>query len=301
MDVHLREQRYFVAVAEHLHFGRAADALFVSQPALSKQIRALESQLRATLFDRDRRSVRLTADGCALLPHARTVLEAWVAAEAELARAAAVRQATLVVGMSTGPGRGLLPSVRARLDAAAPGTRLQLRQVSWGDPTGGLADGGPDRTDAAFVWLPLPQIERFDHLLVAREPRVLALPPGHRLAGASHVHLDDVLDEPFLALPTSSGAARDHWLAVDARHGRPVRVGAEIANVEEAVEALAAGLGVCLLAAGNAPLVSRDGVTTVPLAGVGPADLALVWRRGDRRPLLQLLVAAAREAATPGG
>ncbi len=68
MDVHLRNLRYFVPVAEHLHFTRAAEALFVSQPALSKQVRALEAQLRVPLFDRDRQHVRLTSAGAALLP-----------------------------------------------------------------------------------------------------------------------------------------------------------------------------------------------------------------------------------------
>jgi DNA-binding transcriptional LysR family regulator len=294
MDVHLRELRYFVAVADHLHFTRAAEALFVSQPALSKQVRALEVRLRVDLFERDRRGVQLTPAGAAMLPHARSVLEAWSVAEDELAAATAERQATLLIGMSTGPGRGLLPAVRARFAAAAPTARLHLQQVPWGDPTGGLTADGPYRSDAAFVWLPVPGSERFDSLLLAREPRELALPPGHRLAGRTRVHLDDILDEPFLALPASSGEARDHWLAADARQGRPTLIGAEIASIEETVEALAAGLGVCLVAAGNAPLVRRDGITTVPIEGVGPTDLALLWRRTDQRRLLHQLVAAAR-------
>src|SRR5918998_4600003 len=115
MDVHLRDLRYFVAVAEHLHFTRAAEALYVSQPALSKQLRALEGQLRVQLFERDHRTVRLTPSGAALLPHARALVEAWSNAERELAEAAARQRGTLVVGISTGLGRGLLPAVRARL------------------------------------------------------------------------------------------------------------------------------------------------------------------------------------------
>src|SRR4051812_27142855 len=161
MDVHLRELRYFVAVAEHLHLGRAAEELFVSQPALSKQIRALEQRLRVELFDRDRRTVRLTAAGTALLPHAREELGAWQRAEQELARAAATASSTLVVGMSTGLGRGLLPAVRARFGVAAPEAELRVRQVRWDDPTGGLTATDDQRTDAAFVWLPLPEPERF--------------------------------------------------------------------------------------------------------------------------------------------
>jgi DNA-binding transcriptional LysR family regulator len=88
---------------------------------------------------------------------------------------------------------------------------------------------------------------------VASEPRVLALPPGHRLAGQDRIAFGDLLDEPFLALPASSAALRDHWLATDARDGRPAVIGAEVATSEETVEALLAGLGVCLVAAGNVP------------------------------------------------
>ncbi len=297
MDVHLRELRYFVTVAEHLHFTRAAEALFVSQPALSKQIRALETQLRVPLFDRGPQQVSLTAAGRALLPRARAVLDAWQAAESDLATAAAEQAATLVVGMSTGPGRGLLPAVRARLSTAAPGVRLRLRQVSWDDPTGGVTADGPHQTDAAFVWLPVPRPELFAWLTVATEPRLLAMPATHRLAGRDTVDITELLDEPFLAPPDTSGDLRDYWLATDARGGHPVVVGAEIGNTEETAEALTAGLGVCLIAAGNAPLICRDGITTRPVTGVTPSELVLLWRRGDDRPLLSQLRDAVRQAA----
>lgn len=118
MDVHLRELRYFVAAAEHLHFTRAAQALYVSQPALSKQIRALENQLRTPLFVRDRRSVILTPAGAALLPQARAVLTAWELAERELAAATAARHAT-----ASGVGRGQrdADAVRWRSAGLIPG------------------------------------------------------------------------------------------------------------------------------------------------------------------------------------
>jgi DNA-binding transcriptional LysR family regulator len=301
MDVHLRDLRYFVTVAEQLHFTRAAEVLFISQPALSKQIRALESQLRVALFVRDQREVRLTAAGQALLPEAKGLLADWTDAQERLAEAAAEQTARLVVGMSTGLGRGLLPAVRARFAAAAPEAQLQLRQVPWGDATGGVGSEGPERSDAAFVWLPVPEPERFAWLKVASEPRLIALPPGHRLAGRVSVDISEVLDEPFLALPRSSGRLRDYWLAIEARGGHPVTVGAEIANTEETVEALTAGLGMCLLAAGNAPLITRDGITTALITGVTPSDLVLLWRRHDSRPLLRLLSVAVEQSAAAKG
>lgn len=296
MDVHVRDLRYFVTVAEELHFTRAAERLYVSQPALSKQVRALERQLGVELLRREPQGVTLTAAGTALLPHARRVLDAWSEGAAALEAARAVARGTLVVGMSTSPGRGgLLPAIRSRFTAAHPETVLRLRQVSWEDPTAGLADGG---ADVAFVWLPLPDAGRYGWTVVAQEPRLVALPESHPLAARAEVDFTDLLEEPFLALPASAGPLRDHWLALDERGGRLPRIGAEIASTEETYEALVAGLGVCLVAAGNAPLVSLGSVVTRPVRGLPPSRYALAWRREDGgRPLVQAYAEACRRAA----
>ncbi|WEO97614.1 LysR family transcriptional regulator [Streptomyces sp. FXJ1.172] len=296
IDVHARDLRYFVAVAEELHFTRAAERLFVSQPALSKQIRALERQLGAELLRRDQHGVALTAAGEALLPHARGVLAAWEAGAAAVEAAKAAQRSTLVVGMSTSPGRGgLLPAIRSRFTAAHPETVIRLRQLSWDDPTAGLADG---ETDVAFVWLPLPDEERYDWTVVAEEPRLLALPEGHPLARRAELDFADLLDEPFLALPKSAGRLRDHWLALDARAGRPPRIGAEISGAEETYEALVAGLGLCLVAEGNTPLITLGGVVVRPVRGIGPSRYALAWRRQDAsRPLVRAYARACRDTA----
>jgi DNA-binding transcriptional LysR family regulator len=299
MDVHGRDLRYFVAVAEELHFTRAAERLFVSQPALSKQIRALERQLGTALFVRDRHGVTLTPVGAALLPYARSVLGGWDEGWAAVEKAKAAQRSTLVVGMSTSPGRGgLLPAIRSRFTAACPEAELRLRQVSWEDPSAGLADGG---SDVAFVWLPLPDQERYGHVVVAEEPRLVAFPDGHRLAASrGPVDFAVLLDEPFLALPAAAGPLRDYWLAADARaaHGAgPVRIGAEVASTEETYEALCAGLGVVLLAAGNAPLVTLGGVSTRPVRGITPSRFALAWPRAAAGPLTRAYAEACRQAA----
>ncbi|WP_203960786.1 LysR family transcriptional regulator [Actinocatenispora thailandica] len=294
MDVHGRDLRYFAAVAEELHFTRAAERLYVSQPALSKQIRMLEKQLGAPLFERDRREVRLTAAGTALLPYAQRILAEWEGARDAVATAVADQAATLVVGMSTSPGRGgVLPAIRSRFTAARPDASLRLRHVGWHDPTGGLADGS---CDVAFVWLPLPDPDRYRWVVVAEEPRLLALPDDHPLADAEPVDFTDLVDEPFLALPESAGPLRDHWLATDARDGRPARIGAEVAGTEETYEALVAGLGVVLVAAGNAPLVSLGGVVTLTVRGIPPSCFVLAWRADDHRPLIREYVRAAEQA-----
>ncbi|MGV9423237.1 LysR family transcriptional regulator [Streptomyces sp. NPDC003656] len=300
MDVHGRDLRYFAAVAEELSFTRAAGRLFVSQPALSKQIRMLERQLGTELFRRDRRTVRLTPVGEALQPHARAVLDAWTAAEAAVTEARAAERGTLVIGMSTSPGRGLLPALRTRLLSAHPEAHPVLRQVNWADPSAGLTDGS---SDVAFVWLPLADGERYRYVVLAEEPRLVALPRGHRLAAeADHegaVDFADLLDEPFLALPPEAGPLRDHWLAMDARGGRVPRIGAVVGSAEETHEAVANGQGVVLLARGNAPLIVRDEVVAVPVRGISPAQLAVAARGNDERPLVRgYLEAAAKVRAS---
>lgn len=294
MDVHGRDLRYFVAVAEELHFTRAAERLFVSQPALSKQVRMLERQLGAPLFERHPQGVKLTPVGAALLPYARQVLAAWDAAWVSVEQARSEQRATLVIGMSTSPGRGgLLPAIRSRFAAAHPEARVNLHQVGWDDATAGLADG---TTDVAFVWLPVPAPERYAWIVVAQEPRLVAMSSAHRLADRDELDFAELLDEPFLALPARAGPLRDHWLAIEARDGSPPRIGAEIASTGEAYEALVDGQGICLLAAGNAPLVALDGVITRPVRGLSPSQLALAWRAGDMRPLVVDYVSACRRA-----
>ncbi|MGH9247142.1 MAG: LysR family transcriptional regulator [Acidimicrobiales bacterium] len=126
MDVHLRDLRYFVAVAEEVHFTRAAERLHVSQPALSKQIRLLERHLRAALFIREPRAVRLTAAGEVLLGHAREVLDRWDAGLADVNDAAAGDRRVLVVGIHTSVGRDLQRRTLAAFAGRRPDWRLSL-------------------------------------------------------------------------------------------------------------------------------------------------------------------------------
>ena len=148
MDAHLRDLRYFVAVAEELNFTKAAnERLFIAQPTLSRQIRLLEAALRARLFDRDHRTVRLTQAGEVLLTRARLLLGQWDETQGAVAEAAAATDMTLRVGFHTRIGRGLIPAVTARMAQLLPGWKLTFRQVSWRDPTAGLAGARGRRRD----------------------------------------------------------------------------------------------------------------------------------------------------------
>src|SRR6516162_6977650 len=140
MDAHLRDLRYFVAVAEELNFTRAAERLHISQPALSKQIQGLDASLRAQLFLRDRRQVSLTAAGKALLNVARPLLDRWDEGAAAVADVVAAEARRLRVGTLTSIGRDLYPSAIDHFAKREPGWRLDLRSFSWADPTAGPAE-----------------------------------------------------------------------------------------------------------------------------------------------------------------
>ncbi|TCC22646.1 LysR family transcriptional regulator [Kribbella speibonae] len=275
MDAHLRELRYFVAAAEESTVTAAAARLFVSQPALSKQLRALERRLGFDLFTRQPRGLELTLQGSALLPVARDVLATWDRGYAE-ARAAAHPQ-QLVVGMQTAVGRDLQRPAVERFRATLPDWTVSLRLVGWDDPTAGLADG---TSDVAFVWLPIST--DFARRVLISEPRWVALPFEHPLADRSEIPFELLLDEPFVALPAAAGPLRDFWLAVDARPGPPV-VAAEATAADEVLELVTAGVGIALLAEGNTGLYQRPGLVCRPVPDLPPAELAVAWRRTDNR------------------
>jgi DNA-binding transcriptional LysR family regulator len=290
MDAHLRELRYFVAVAEELHFTAAAARLFISQPALSKQIRALEQRLGFPLFDRQPSGVILTAQGRTLLPVVRDLLADWDRVYAEARNVGRTRQ--LVLGMQTAVGRDLQRQALERFRERAPDWTVSLRLVGWNDPTAGLADG---TSDLAFVWLPVPG-DGIETRLLASERRWVALPTNHRLASLDEIPFAELLDEPFVALPANAGPLRDYWLATDARGGRRPRIALEAAAPDEVFEAVAAGIGVALIAEGNARIYKRPGVVYRLVPDLGPAELAVAWRSADDREIIRLFVGC----LTPG-
>jgi DNA-binding transcriptional LysR family regulator len=292
MDVHLRNLRYFVAVADELHFSRAAERLHISQPALSKQIRQLERELRFPLFRRDRRRVELTAAGEALLPAARRLLADWDAALNEATARAHEEGKLLRVGFQTSVGGGLYQSIAARFAELRPDWRLVLRLHEWSDPTSGLLD---ESADIAFLWLPAGAENAINVRPLRSERRFVALPAGHRLARRKGLQMADLLDEPFVALPEEAGPLRDYWLALDARDGRPARIGAEAATPDETFEAVATGHGVVLIAEGNTTVYARPGIVFRPVIDLEPCQLAVAWRRGDRRAAVRELVGVATE------
>ena len=290
MDVHLRDLRYFTAVAEELHFRKAAERLFVSQPVLSRQIARLEQDLKAQLFIRDRRSVQLTSAGEALLHRARHLLEDWDAATKEVAILARKEQSVLVIGLQTGVGRGMLHTLTQALNAIQ--WRPELHQVAWNDATAGVEAGD---CDAGFAWLGTTINPRCDYVVVAEEPIMLAVNSQHRLAGRRQASFAEVSNEPLVALPESAKELRSFWLAEHARHGSPAPIACEAATADEALENVAAGTGSVFISAGNSVLYAREGVHFLGVPDLPPARLAFLWRAGDTRDVIRVAASALQQ------
>lgn len=282
VDVHLRDLRYFVAVAEELHFTRAAQREFVSQPVLSRQVARLEADLRVTLLERTRRSVALTPAGEELLVRARVLLDAWGDAERAVGDIGAQLATTLRIGVQTSVGRGLIQRFTTALHERRPTWSVDVAQINWSDPSAGVAGG---QTDVGFCWLPLPEPDLYDWVTLVREPRQLAVSSDHELAARANVTLDDIGDLPLVALPAEAGVLRDFWLANDQR-SVPATVAATASNADSALEIVSTGLGAALISAGNAEIYNRPGVTYVDVVDLTASELALVWRRDDRREVI---------------
>ena len=290
MDVHLRDLRYFTAVAEELHFRKAAERLFVSQPVLSRQIARLEQDLKARLFIRDRRSVQLTSAGEALLHRTRHLLEDWDATTKEVTTLARKEQSVLVIGLQTGVGRGMLHTLTQALNAIQ--WRPELHQVAWNDATAGVEAGN---CDAGFAWLGTTINPHCDYVVVAEEPIMLAVNSQHRLAGRRQASFAEISNEPLVALPDSAKELRSFWLAEHARHGSPAPIACEAATADEALENVAAGTGSVFISAGNSVLYAREGVHFLDVPDLPPARLAFLWRAGDTRDVIRVAASALQQ------
>ncbi|MET1089811.1 MAG: LysR family transcriptional regulator, partial [Arthrobacter sp.] len=213
-SLELRVLRSFVTVAEELHFGRAAARLHIAQPSLSVQIRNLERSLNTPLLNRTSRGVTLTPAGEVLLGHARDLLMAAEVAASLTKQAAREPGRKLVVGFQSNAAAELTRAILEAYRYSNPAVEVEMRSYPFGDPTAGLADGS---SDVAFVRPPLPHFKDLRMATLFTEPRILAVSEASDLASRSSVHIDELLEEPFVAR-NAPDLWRDFWLATEARH-----------------------------------------------------------------------------------
>jgi DNA-binding transcriptional LysR family regulator len=275
MDVDLRKLRYFVAVAEELHFGRAAERLHIAQPVLSRQIRALEDELRAQLFVRTKRATELTPAGRQLLDDARPLL---ASAEAVRRRVAQAARGPKVFTVGFMPGITVTPAVRT-FAAAHPEVEVEVIRTTWDDQVDVLHDG---RVDVSIVRLPIDQAGLSLRPLF-EEPRVAMVPADHRLAGKPLIDITDLADEHLLQDPDAVPEWRD--IARELRAGRPKPVPA-LRSVEEKLEHVAAGSGISIVPLSVATFYHRPDVAAVPVENLAPNKVSLAWIATRRSRLL---------------
>ena len=273
----LRQLRHFVAVAERLHFGRAAAALHISQPPLSRSIRNLEERVGATLLARTRRRVELTPAGARFLEQARRVLAQLENAVLEAGRTAA-GGGRLRLGFVSLADYGVLPGLLKAYKAARPEVSLALREMLSPEQAAALAAGELD------FGLLLPPVAGADleHIVVQRERFLAALPARHRLARArGRIALRGLATEAFVMAPREiAPGLHDSISALAARAGFVPRVAQEAIQMQTVVSLVSSGLGVAVVPACLANL-GRRGVLYREIADPHPRlDLWLAWRRG---------------------
>jgi len=284
----LRLLRYFVAVAEELHFGRAAKRLGIAQPPLSTAIRTFERQLGVELFRRTSRSVALTAAGESLLRGGRRVLALYAETLAEIEAQARSERSRLRIGFDATAVVAATRFVRA-FRAGHPQIELELVSLSWGEGVGELADGN---VDVAIVRLPVNDVT-LSFQAVFQEARVAVLNAQHRLAQRATLTLEELRGET-LVLPRGTRGGWPREIALAARLSDAARAAAPAAaSVEEMIIRVAASQDVGVMPASLAESLRHAGFVHVALVDAPPSEVALCWRRDGAVALVRGFVQTA--------
>jgi DNA-binding transcriptional LysR family regulator len=278
-DLDMRKLRYFVAVAEEMNFGRAAERLHIAQPVLSRQIRSFENELGARLFIRDSRGTELTIAGKQLVDDARFLLAEAKALQQRLSRAA---HQTVTVTVGVMPGL-LATAAAAAFEAADPSRRAVVVQVGWPDQVDVIRRG---EVDVVYAREPIDHAGLGTAPLL-EEPRVVVLPAGDPLAKKRSVRLADLASKRLLQDP----ATVPEWYAIATPEHR--RAGRTAHTVEEKLEHVAARDGFVILPRSTSAFYRRPDVRVLPLHDVGPSQVTLIWDAATDNAARDAFVSAA--------
>jgi DNA-binding transcriptional LysR family regulator len=268
----LRQLRYFVVLGEELNYRRAAERLFITQPALSTAIKQLEHQVGVPLFIRTTREVALTEFGAAWLPTVRDALAGVDSAVEDLVSLSR-RNRRIRLGYLIGTGADVLFRLVRHFEAAYPEISVEPKEFDFSDPTAGLAD----RTTEVALIRPPVDLPEHRMLILDAEYWVACLPRDHRFAKRSEVAIAELLDDPIVVAPSSAGRWRDYWMAMDAREGKPPIIAAVAATYEEETTTIARGLGISFTSEASARLYNRQGISYVPIVDRRRNYTALAW------------------------
>jgi len=291
--VDLRLLRYFVAVAEELHFGEAARRLRIAQPALSSAVKVLETRLGVTLLRRTTRRVELTAVGEVLLDRSRRLLEAHTALLQEMAAHRRSEVSCLRLGYA-GAFTGLLPATAVREAARSRARELGLHDVGHGC---GLAPLLSHEVDAALLTSPLVDDDRAASLLLGYTPRMLAVSASHPISRTGHAAPVTRWSERHIGLEATTPGWSEFWSPDDFFMQPPAE---HASSFERALELVAAGAGAIMAPAIAVCRCARADVAYLRVGGQARVGVYLAWRREDSPSLLKPLVPVLREALRQG-
>jgi len=289
--MNFRRLRYFVAVADELHFGRAAARLGIAQPPLSRQIKTLEEELGSTLFDRSRSQIRLTSAGETLHGIARDILERVASAEEAVRQAGAGTIGRLTIGFVSSATYSLLPDIVQAFRTENAGVELTLVPMN----NAGQRDALIQRRMDIGIARPKIDDDVLRHEAIIREKLVVALPATDPLANDAKLTIAQLADREFVLYPDRPRPTfADHVIGICRAGGIEPRVGQLVHDYQTAAGLVAVGAGVSLVPESTSES-ERRGLVWRPLIGVtAETQLSLNWRIDNRAPLVRRFIECAR-------
>ncbi|WP_425068618.1 LysR substrate-binding domain-containing protein [Reyranella sp.] len=282
--MNLRSLRCFVAVAEELHFGRAAKRLALSQPPLTQHIKNLELEIGALLFHRTKRSVRITDAGTALLDEARRLIAQVDGLRHVVQRAHEGRSGYLRAGFITSSVFTEIRNLYSKISRGVPGVTVMWQEMSSSEQIEALHE---DKLDIAFLHMPTPHPDLVTRTIV-REPMLMAMSDVHRLAGRRRVRLSEFAGDDFvLPLRHMSPIFYDSIIAACRAAGiSPTIPPHQPRNLLTILSLVSVGAGVSVIP-GTLAAAGFPGVAFKPLLGEAPInEVSVVWRADNRSPVL---------------
>jgi LysR family transcriptional regulator, benzoate and cis,cis-muconate-responsive activator of ben and cat genes len=290
----LKQMRYFLAVAEERHLGRAAERLHMAQPPLTRQIHALEEELGAPLFTRTPKGMELTEAGQTLLDEVPNLLALAQRARERTRAAGRGETGRLDVGLFGSGVLDVIPRLLARFHAERPDVKIVLHTMTKAEQLDALRER---RISVGFNRLVPPEPDLVIETVLREQMRV-ALPEGHRLCAQTSVRIPDLRGEPMILYPNLPlpGLAQQVMQAF-AQEGTPLQIEQEVEDVLTAVALVAGGFGACVTTASSESL-RLPGVVYRPLdcAYLRDIELSCIHRRGDGSPVLAAFLGVVRGA-----
>jgi DNA-binding transcriptional LysR family regulator len=279
----LRHLKYFLAVAEELHFGRAASRIYIAQPPLSQQIKQLEAEIGVKLFNRTKRTVELTEAGKVFQREAYAVLERLDKGIIKAQQAARGEAGWLSIGFVSSINYEILPNVLREFRRQCPDVEIFLQEMHNPEQTQSLLER---RIHIGFARMPA-ESEDLIRKVVAREPLIVALPASNKLAEKDVLRLSDLKSEPFIVFSQSlPSPLREYILRLCAEAGFQPRIVQQVGEIQTALGLVAAEIGVTLVPASTHNL-HREGVVYKNLTEPQPIiEMTMQYRKDENSPVV---------------